>query len=371
MEITGETGDSRSATLMVHLLGECNLTCRHCYMHGSPARRDRLPLDWVLRAIDECAGLGVAALYLTGGEPLLYPDLEEVLRRAATVGDLRTTLCTNGTLVTTRWAGLLRELGVTVNVSIDGDATFHDYFRDLRGSFGSAEAGLQLLVKAGVPVTVVITVSRANAHILCSVAEWAAAAGVVQLRVQPLLRLGRGLGISEMRLTKDGMDRLLLQLTDLANVYGPRGMKCNLIGASRSFLRKHPCGAYVRNGVGCHRRVEKEIKKVVVREDGTILPEVTNLSRRFAIGTIHGGSLSDLTARFFEDGYADFDRLCRTVYSEVLPGWDSEFVPWDELVAERSRAWRHLPLAPAPLAQGNVPSCGQDVLAACMAETSS
>jgi hypothetical protein len=64
------------------------------------------------------------------------------------------------------------------------------------------------------------------------------------------------------------------------------------------------------------------------------------LSSEFAIGTIHDGPLPALVSRYFEDGYGAFDQLCRSVYAEVLPVWDSEFVPWDEIVVERSRTWR-------------------------------
>lgn len=344
MEISTETGPAKSGTLMMHLLGRCNLTCHHCYMEGAPARREKLPLDLVLESIKECATLGIATLYLTGGEPLLYPEFEEVLGFAARIAGLDIVVCTNGTLLTERHAALLKEAGAKVNISVDGEAEYHDKFRNLAGSFRSTERGLHRAVAAGIPVTVIMTVAQQNQSMLQAMAEWAAQAGVVQFRAQPLLNLGRGAEISDQRLSKFDMDRLLLALTDLANIYGPRGMKCNLVGASRSFLRKHPCGAYVCNGTGCHRRVAQEIKKLVIRENGTILPEVTNLSDEFAIGTIGDAPLSVLVHRYFEDGYAKFDRLCRIAYQEVLPEWSSEFIPWDQIVAERSRSWKDMPL---------------------------
>jgi MoaA/NifB/PqqE/SkfB family radical SAM enzyme len=340
MEMHTETGDDRSATLMVHLLGRCNLTCLHCYMEGGPSRREKLPLDLVLRAIGECEQLGIATLYLTGGEPLLYPGLEEVLFSAGRVPKLEIKVCTNATLIRPHHAALLKDVGATVNISVDGDEEFHDRFRNLAGAFRSTERGLHSVVAAGIAVTVVTTISQANLHLLPSMVEWAANAGVVQFRAQPLLRLGRGIEISDQCLTKHDLDRLVLQLTDLANTYRSRGLKVNLVGASRSFLRKHPCGAYVCNGTDCHRRVAQEIKKLVIREDGTVLPEITNLSHEFAIGSIEDGPLLGLLHRYFEDGYKRFDQLCRSTFAEVLPSWDSEFVPWDQIVAERSRTWR-------------------------------
>ena len=174
MDISSETGDSRSATLMLHLLGRCNLTCLHCYMEGSPLRREQLPLEWVLRSVAECEPLGIGALYLTGGEPLLYPSLRRVLESTASTSGLKVTVCTNGTLITSDWAALLRETGAQVNISIDGDAEFHDHFRNLHGSFRAAERGVRILVQAGIPVTIISTISRRNRHCLASLAAWAA-----------------------------------------------------------------------------------------------------------------------------------------------------------------------------------------------------
>lgn len=352
MEFSSETGSAGSATLMLHLLGRCNLTCRHCYMNGGPTRGERLPADLVIRAVSECLSLGIGALYLTGGEPLLYREIEEVLRAAASIR-LQLTVCTNGTLLTERHAAMLREAGARVNISVDGDAAFHDYFRDSSGAFQATERGCRTIVGAGVPLTVISTISRANLRLLPFLADWAARHGATQFRVQPLLQLGRGIEIMDQCLTNDQMNQLLLQLSDLANTYRSSGMACSLVGVSRQFLLAHPCGAYVCNGPGCHRHVAREIKKIVVREDGTVLPEITNLSHKFALGRIEDGTLADLVSRYFEDGYDRFDYLCRKTYQEVVATWKSAVVPWDQIVADRSHLWGARPAQRVP-----VQNCG-------------
>ena len=355
MEFSSETGNASSATLMLHLLGRCNLTCRHCYMDGGPTREERLPVDLVVRAMSECSQLGIGALYLTGGEPVLYREIEEVLRTAASLR-LQLTVCTNGTLLTERHAAWLREAGARVNISVDGDAAFHDYFRNSSGAFRTTERGVRTVVEAGVPLTVISSISQANLHLLPFLAEWAARNGATQFRVQPLLRLGRGIEILDQCLTNAQMNQLLMQLSDLANSYRATGMICSLVGVSRQFLLAHPCGAYVCNGAGCHRRVAKEIKKLVVREDGTVLPEITNLSHKFALGRIEDGTLSELVTRYFENGYDRFDYLCRKTYQEVIATWKSAVVPWDQIIADRSHLWGARPVRPERGAA--VPECG-------------
>ena len=353
MEFSTETGEPGSATLMLHLLGRCNLTCLHCYMGGSPSRREQLPLQPVLDAISECKHLGIGALYLTGGEPLLYRDFEKVLQAAEKVRGLKVTVCTNGTLVKEHHIALLKNANAQVNISVDGEAEFHDRFRNHAGAFSATDRSMRNIVKAGIPVTIVSTISQGNLHSLAWLVEWAAQAGAFEFRVQPLLRLGRGTDIADQCLTTEQSNRMLLQLSDLANTYRSRGLRCSVIGVSRRFLLAHPCGAYVCNGAGCHRRVSQEIKKLVVREDGTVLPEITNLSHEFALGRIDDGPLSLMVERYFEDGYARFDQLCRSLYSEVLPNWEPAIVPWDQIVAERSHSWRA-----RPRTADVIPGCG-------------
>ena len=340
MEISAEANSAgRSGTLMLHLLGRCNLQCLHCYMEGSPSREERLPVNAVLKAIAECKDLGIGSIYVTGGEPLLYRELYDVLDAAAEVPGLQITLCTNGTSITQHHVTFLQKINAKVNISIDGEEAFHDYFRNLSGAFRASEKSAQMMAEAGIPITIVTTISQGNFHSLSRLVEWASSFAK-GFRVQPLLRLGRGIQIADQSLTTTQMNQLLLQLSDLTNQYRPTGLICNLIGVSRKFLLAHPCGAYVCNGSGCHRSVAKEIKKIVIREDGTILPEVTNLNHKFALGKIGDDSLSSQVNRFFEgNGYNQFDQLCRTTYAEVLPKWESEVVPWDQIVAERSHKW--------------------------------
>jgi Fe-coproporphyrin III synthase len=329
-----------SGTLMIHLLGRCNLECAHCYMEGSPSRSERLEIGQVLGAISECEALGVTSLFLTGGESLLYRELDTALEACSEVPGLRVTVCTNGMLVKERDAARFSDLGVDVNVSVDGDPEFHDGFRRRKGAFRATEKGVRVLVEAGVAVAIVTTITRANRESLARTVGWAAEVGANRVLVLPLLKLGRAVEIADQCLGATEMDQMLLQLSDLANAYRPTGLACRLNGvATRRFLMAHPCGAYVCNGAQCHRGVSKELKKLVVREDGTVLPEMTNISRRFAMGNIRDAPLAMLVQRYLEQGHARFDALCRATYNEVLPQWNSTIVPWDEIVASRSHTW--------------------------------
>ena len=346
---------------MVHLTGRCNLECRHCYMDGSPRRRDRLPIDWVLDAIRTAPALGIGSLFLTGGEPLLHPNFAEVAEAAGAVTGLATTVCTNATLIRQREAERFARLAFQAHVSIDGEQEFHDDFRRVNGAFVDATRGIRTLVKAGVPVTIVTTISTNNIEQFPSIVRWTIEVGATRLLVQPLLDLGRGSLISDQRLTSDQLNALIMQTSDIANLPG-RPITASIVGASKRFLLAHPCAAYVCNGGGCHRGVSAEVKKVVVRENGMIFPEATNLDPRYAIGSIDDGRLADSITAFFAHGYAAFDALCRSTYDEHVPDWPDAVVPWDELLAARSRVF--LPVESSVRGASNAAAgCGVALLA--------
>lgn len=336
MLLTDEADSRGRVTLMLHLTGRCNLRCRHCYMEGGPDRRDELATGPLLDAIADAPGLGVGALYLTGGEPTLHPDIDMVLDAAQALGSqVETTLCSNGTRMTPAFVAGLARRGIRVNISLDGEAAFHDRFRRLKGARAAAAEGAAMAIAAGVPVTLVMSVGRTNLDQLEPMIDEALAMGASAFRVQPLLDLGRGRGLSADRLDSAELDRLILTLNDRANRLSGR-MTVSLIGQSIRYLRAHPCAAYVCNGGGCHRRVEREVKKIVVRETGDILPEATNLSPAYAVGRLGDASLRDLMLDWLAHDYPRFDGLCRRTYAEHVPGWDRAVIPWEQLLAAAS-----------------------------------
>jgi MoaA/NifB/PqqE/SkfB family radical SAM enzyme len=322
--------------MLIHLLNRCNLHCRYCYMEAASQNTTRLPVELVMRSMGEAGRLGIGAVWLSGGEPFLYPELEEVLTAAAGQEGAEVSISTNGTLIGKAEADLLKATGVGASVSIDGPEEYHDVARGLKGAFRRASDGIEHLTASGVTVGIVAVICRENLALLPWLARWAAGMGVARLTAQPLLQVGRGSAIKEMKLADEQLCDLALLLSDLAQTYGPQGLRMALAYRPRRFLAEHPCAAYVCNGEHCHRGVEKEIKKLVIREDGTVLPETPVLDPRFALGSVYEATLAELVANYFANGYAQFDRLCRTVYEDVIPTWTAPLIPWTEILTERS-----------------------------------
>jgi len=163
--ISGEAGLWRSskpvlARLDIELTDRCNNDCLHCSVNLPAGDVEARASEWTAARwkalLDEAAGLGCLVVRLTGGEPLLRADFEEIYLHARRLG-LRVMLFTNATLVTPRLARLLRDVPPleTVEVSVYGlTEKSYEAVTRARGSFAACRRGLGLLGENGVAFTV-------------------------------------------------------------------------------------------------------------------------------------------------------------------------------------------------------------------------
>jgi MoaA/NifB/PqqE/SkfB family radical SAM enzyme len=99
------------------VIRRCNLSCGYCNEYDDYS--DPLPLVDLYRRIDHLAELGTVTVTLTGGEPLLHPELDKLVARVVSHGMVCTTI-TNGYPVTKRWIDRLNAAGLSwVQISID------------------------------------------------------------------------------------------------------------------------------------------------------------------------------------------------------------------------------------------------------------
>ncbi|MFO7650120.1 MAG: radical SAM protein [bacterium] len=152
--------------LTLSITGRCNLRCRYCFYADEMAAASDMPAARWHGLFEEAGRLGVQRVSLSGGEVFTRADLFELVD-GIIANRMRYAMLTNGTLVT---ADTVRAFDVgkrrlrmdSIQVSIDGSrAEVHDRSRPPR-SFDRALAGLRLLKEAGLPVTVRVTVNRAN-----------------------------------------------------------------------------------------------------------------------------------------------------------------------------------------------------------------
>ena len=113
---------------------QCNLKCLHCYAKATAsAAPDELGHAEGLALLRDLKEFGVPVVLFSGGEPLMRPDLPELVAFTVAQG-MRAVISTNGTLIDRERARQLRDLGLSyVGISLDGTAATHDRFRGTRG----------------------------------------------------------------------------------------------------------------------------------------------------------------------------------------------------------------------------------------------
>ncbi|MBI4352189.1 MAG: radical SAM protein [Elusimicrobia bacterium] len=136
------------AELVLELNKECNLACRACFGRSG----EQLPLKTAETALREAAALGVKSVRFTGGEPLLHPGLEKLLRLSRKLG-FYTLLNTNALLFSAAKARSLAGLIDNALVSLPGvDEAGHAAGSGKTGLFGAKLAAIKRLRSAGVKV---------------------------------------------------------------------------------------------------------------------------------------------------------------------------------------------------------------------------
>lgn len=148
----------------VELTAACNLACEHCYIPRRAAREGELDTGQWLGIMETLADAGCLWLSMTGGEPLLRSDFEDIYRRARALGFL-TTVLTNGTLIDERVADLLGDVPpLVIEVSLYGasEATYERVTGDGE-AFEAALAGIDRILERDVRVALKTTVTKSNA----------------------------------------------------------------------------------------------------------------------------------------------------------------------------------------------------------------
>lgn len=187
--------DERPFTVAWELTRSCALACVHCRAEAQPQRHpDELATTEALRLIDALAELAPPVLVLTGGDPLMRPDLFAIAEYAVGKGLRVAVSPTTTALVTRARLARLRDLGVQmVHISIDGaDAETHDRFRGVPGTFARALTTLRFLRELELPVQVGTTLTRHNLQQLPAMADLMAANRVSVWNVFYLVPTGRG-----------------------------------------------------------------------------------------------------------------------------------------------------------------------------------
>ncbi len=175
----------------------CALKCLHCRAEAQyKADPHQLSLTEGKRLIDDIANLDSPLLVFTGGDPLMRPDLFELIQYATEEKKLTVSMTPSATpRVTEDAIRKAKEAGLSRwAFSLDGStAEIHDHFRGTKGSYEMTMRGIEYLKELQLPIQINTTVSKYNIDDLANIAEKAREMNAVLWSVFFLVPTGRGM----------------------------------------------------------------------------------------------------------------------------------------------------------------------------------
>ena len=164
-EVSGKRCKYKLRSCVWEITLGCCFSCKYCGSKAGAARANELTTRECLDVANQLADIGCKRVSMIGGEVFMRRDWD-VIVEALTRRGVRVSIITNGFLFSEKMISRLKELNVeSIAVSIDGPEEIHDEFRQ-EGSFERAIRTIDVLVRSGIPVSVISTLHSKNVHYL-------------------------------------------------------------------------------------------------------------------------------------------------------------------------------------------------------------
>ena len=190
----------------------CNLKCVHCRSSSEleAANHPDFTFQEAQAILDDIAGYASPVMVLSGGEPLLRPDVFDIARYGNSKG-FRMCLATNGTLVTDDICRQIKDAEIKmVSLSIDGsNAETHDNFRNQKGAFDGTINATELFKKHDIPFLVNSSFTVRNRHEIPDIYKLVKSLGATAWYMFMIVPTGRGEDIMEELIPEDVYDEIL------------------------------------------------------------------------------------------------------------------------------------------------------------------
>lgn len=331
----GPTGND-IRVLQIHVSRRCNLKCRHCYSLSGPEERDQVPVGLFLQAITDAKQEGYNVVGVSGGEPLMYRPLRELLLHARAL-EMVTTVTTNGMLLDARRIESLQGAAQLVAISLDGTPESHNRMRGSAQAFKQMARRLPALRSSGIPFGFIFTLTQHNLHEAEWVTRFALAEGAELLQIHPLEIVGRAArDLAHASPDATELNYAVLASARAQEIAGDK-LRVQLDVAGRDAMREAPERVFAGDEwPNVEGRLSDTLSPLIIEADGTVVPIEYAFGRKYALGRLQEDRLPDLAAKWRGSAEASFRKLCRAVYYEATAPTQPAVVNWYRLLAARA-----------------------------------
>ena len=208
----------------------CNLRCIHCYASADnkPAENE-LTTEEGFRLLEDLAQFGCPVVLFSGGEPLVRPDIFDLIAYAVQLG-LRAVLSTNGTLIDHALAKELKKFGLSyVGISLDGIGEVHDRFRASKGCFEKVIQAIENCQREGLKVGLRFTINKFNAEEIPKVFDFVEEMKIPRICFYHLVYAGRGTKLMEYDLSHEETRKWVDYIIDRTKELHDKGHKVEVL----------------------------------------------------------------------------------------------------------------------------------------------
>ena len=288
----------------------------------------------VLRpALIQLRAEGYEVLSLSGGEPMLYPELDELTAHAKALG-FRIVAISNGFRIHAEFERLIGSFD-SLAISFDGLAKVHNMVRCNPRAYDAAIRGLAYLAEIGKPVAVAYTVSRDSMRDIPDFVELVAGLGVRAVQLRPLVMAGRAPDdYAEPALNKVDRHRLWLIGQTLASAYEDElAIHTDLAHATDIYDNRH---AFSRILEGCAASLSDLVNPLVITPQGQMLPYTYDFPSEYALG--HVSEIAEGNPARVLAVAPKLKHLLQTVFAEIRT--QDDFIDWFAYARDVARAVR-------------------------------
>lgn len=195
----------------------CNMKCKHCMNWSFENNNKGFEKEDILKLIDDLHNNKTEKIYISGGEPLLYQYIDDVILYANSLG-MKVTLATNGIEVP-KHIQAIRKGSQLVSISLDGIGKTHDKLRGVSGAFENCVKAFKILKENNVKTKISTMIWNENIDELEDIILFAKDYGVSKLNFSFLIPEGRAKNDSSIKVPTDKYNEIINNINELIKKY--------------------------------------------------------------------------------------------------------------------------------------------------------
>lgn len=219
-------------SISIKIIDDCPLHCIYCSQCAPHQTYPKHFIDYkqIIQLLKDAFDYGARCVFLTGGEPLLYPDIESIIQYSRRIGYQKIMISTKATLIDNEKANNLYCSGLNeIQVSIDSiDKTIYEELVGVKDCYSKMLRGLYALVSSGLKINIKSVITNYNISSIPNLIYKLVNYGIDQFNFEVVVPCGRG--DMELLPSNNELKKLKVQLDDIKNKYK---IEVNLIYAKK------------------------------------------------------------------------------------------------------------------------------------------